>query len=1217
MAFFAKQGSTWKTATKFFVKQGSTWKPILKAYIKQGANWVQFWPKSGPYTTTAPYFSTDTSGNSTPAGFTLSVGSTYYLQKGVWVGNGGTISSYVSNIYTTPNSDANTGGLTLTSGPTSLINYTSITLNAATYDGFYIVGQINATRTDGIVGTDTTDSNGYRYFVMRKYSPKKTNTPTITSQSSLTESSVTGGDLVLRGSPTTLAYKGYWDGTSDYLPDSTRSFVTWYSSTNGSYTTSDQIIANATYVSGSLSSVTNTGGVYTASASITLNTITSGTYYYAVNNEYNSNSDWNVQFGTNPPTAIAVIGPIKTSPQSTTYPTLTSVTPSGYNTDNNFPGNSNSFMVGSTITGNTGSWSPTPSGVAPFSSAFLYSNLSSISLSNISSWKYVTLPSSVYGFFGDASQNQNHSFTLGSLVDTSVNSIGKYLSYEVYTQDGDLTSALSEFYTTPKLLHDKPHTTNIGGITYSQSDGSLSITSLSFPDSTTSYAYQLQYAPYQGSWTNLGSIKYQSSLSLIGYSYLKYAAASVPSGNYYYRILAYNDDNVYIVGSTYGPVSTIKIPVNTVAPYWTDTSGNSVSSPYYAGTYRLNFGTWSNSPTYYRYQIYYNNQAGTIITQDYSDTYTNNYVDYTFPINTNTISANVYAGNAGALSTFAYPPTFGPIVGVQTKPTLGTPTSTTVGFYVSITNYDSAATYTVNQVSTTSTSTPSYSVSGSTVYVTNTSPSSSTSINVTARKTGYVDSTSNTVSATTIAQPGAFTYSIIDTSANRGPNTPVVTSSVSNNVLTLNWSTTTLADQYREYLTAKSGTPIAYSGYYPGGATSTFTSDTWNIQASGTETITVYAYNTLNGQIAVTYGGSSNADYYQILYQVGTGAVTLSPNLTSGNIFFINATIGTAVTIYSVVAWNNAGGSVGGTLNAASPLTSPATPTTKSTSVTNDYVLTYTPPSYTVTWNANGGSVSPTSSTVTAGGSVTAPTPTLSGYTFNGWYDSASGGKQQVTGGGSYTPSSSITLYAQWTAIIVTYTVTWNANGGSVSPTSSTVNAGSSITAPTPTRSGYTMAGWYDAASGGNLIVSSGFSYTPGSSITLYAHWNVVVSPPSTPTYSAYNYGTSTHTGTPSITMSSTGATTIYYQVWRTATGTGAPNGYGNGTYTQVYPNGVGGYASVNASSAVVNLDTIMLNGTLGAYSNGYYYVTAYGSNSGGSSSSSNSQISPKNWFYY
>jgi hypothetical protein len=161
------------------------------------------------------------------------------------------------------------------------------------------------------------------------------------------------------------------------------------------------------------------------------------------------------------------------------------------------------------------------------------------------------------------------------------------------------------------------------------------------------------------------------------------------------------------------------------------------------------------------------------------------------------------------------------------------------------------------------------------------------------------------------------------------------------------------------------------------------------------------------------------------------------------------------------------------------------------------------------------------------------------------------------------------------------------------------------------------MAGWYDAASGGNLIVSSGFSYTPGSSITLYAHWNVVVSPPSTPTYSAYNYGTSTHTGTPSITMSSTGATTIYYQVWRTATGTGAPNGYGNGTYTQVYPNGVGGYASVNASSAVVNLDTIMLNGTLGAYSNGYYYVTAYGSNSGGSSSSSNSQISPKNWFYY
>lgn len=73
--------------------------------------------------------------------------------------------------------------------------------------------------------------------------------------------------------------------------------------------------------------------------------------------------------------------------------------------------------------------------------------------------------------------------------------------------------------------------------------------------------------------------------------------------------------------------------------------------------------------------------------------------------------------------------------------------------------------------------------------------------------------------------------------------------------------------------------------------------------------------------------------------------------------------------------------------------------------------------SYTVTWNANGGSVSPTSNTVTSGTSVTAPTPTQAGYSFNGWFTAASGGSLVVSGGSSYSVTSNITLYAQWTPI--------------------------------------------------------------------------------------------------------------------------------------------------------------------------------------------------------
>lgn len=54
-----------------------------------------------------------------------------------------------------------------------------------------------------------------------------------------------------------------------------------------------------------------------------------------------------------------------------------------------------------------------------------------------------------------------------------------------------------------------------------------------------------------------------------------------------------------------------------------------------------------------------------------------------------------------------------------------------------------------------------------------------------------------------------------------------------------------------------------------------------------------------------------------------------------------------------------------------------------------------------------------TSSTSTA--AVTLPTPTRSGYTFDGWYTQASGGTKIGNAGASYTPSTDATVYAHWT----------------------------------------------------------------------------------------------------------------------------------------------------------------------------------------------------------
>ena len=83
-------------------------------------------------------------------------------------------------------------------------------------------------------------------------------------------------------------------------------------------------------------------------------------------------------------------------------------------------------------------------------------------------------------------------------------------------------------------------------------------------------------------------------------------------------------------------------------------------------------------------------------------------------------------------------------------------------------------------------------------------------------------------------------------------------------------------------------------------------------------------------------------------------------------------------------------------------------------------------PQYTVTWDAttNSGTSGTSSSSAYSGSSVTAPAATRTGYTFNGWFAASSGGSAVVTSGNTYAPTSNITLYAQFTRIVVTPTIT-------------------------------------------------------------------------------------------------------------------------------------------------------------------------------------------------
>lgn len=134
-------------------------------------------------------------------------------------------------------------------------------------------------------------------------------------------------------------------------------------------------------------------------------------------------------------------------------------------------------------------------------------------------------------------------------------------------------------------------------------------------------------------------------------------------------------------------------------------------------------------------------------------------------------------------------------------------------------------------------------------------------------------------------------------------------------------------------------------------------------------------------------------------------------------------------------------------------------------------------------------------------------------------------------------------------ASAVTYTISYNSNGGSVSPSSQVYTVGgTSLTTPTPTRSGYEFTGWYSAASGGSYIVGSGSSYAPSSSTTLYAQWlqSFTVS---------FNYGIgsgsiSSRSGSSITLPSATPPTNYSFSGWYTASSGGSLAGSANSSYT-------------------------------------------------------------------
>lgn len=148
--------------------------------------------------------------------------------------------------------------------------------------------------------------------------------------------------------------------------------------------------------------------------------------------------------------------------------------------------------------------------------------------------------------------------------------------------------------------------------------------------------------------------------------------------------------------------------------------------------------------------------------------------------------------------------------------------------------------------------------------------------------------------------------------------------------------------------------------------------------------------------------------------------------------------------------------------------------------------------SYTVKYNANGGSGAPSTQTKQHGVTLKLSTtkPTRSGYVFQGWATSSSGSVAYAAGA-NYTADASVTLYAVWSA--GSYTVTYHSNGGTGAPASQTKQHGVALTLSStkPTMTNHTFVGWGTSPSSTTVAYAAGASYTANASITLYAIWKL------------------------------------------------------------------------------------------------------------------------------
>ena len=370
-----------------------------------------------------------------------------------------------------------------------------------------------------------------------------------------------------------------------------------------------------------------------------------------------------------------------------------------------------------------------------------------------------------------------------------------------------------------------------------------------------------------------------------------------------------------------------------------------------------------------------------------------------------------------------------------------------------------------------------------------------TETNANQENTNYISIAGTTITIADNTPIGAYTYVVTATDSGSGiakdatitiiigKATLETPSNISINVdAQIIWDNVTNATGY-EISTSNNIWTEAVSG-----------SATIDTNTTGTKTVQVRAITTNTNYNEKGTVGEASAEVYSLTLTAGTGisATSGAGNFVAGKQISIDATVSTG---YTWSTWTRTSG------------TEPQNATTKNTLITISantvLVAIATVNSYTLTVNANGGTIPPTSGwtitnenleatkNVTYGEIYgTLPTPTKEGHEFNGWYTAQSGGTQII-------PSTTVsiianqTLYAHWTSNA--YTVEYYSGGTKLGESSHFPGIAKNLTAysGTPPTGGYTFAGWSTTNNGLTINYNDSESITdialPRTTIALYA----------------------------------------------------------------------------------------------------------------------------------